>query len=126
MKLPVFPKIPTETLPNGLQLAVIENHKLPIVAVRFGFADASFVDAPGKEGGWAMMMALLQEGSATRSAAAIAEAAADYGSTIVWNPVFAGAPSFTTVRSAFQPVLAVVADLLMHPGLPADPVRRGQ
>ena len=37
-KVAVFPKITTETLPNGLQLAVVENHTLPIVSVRVGFA----------------------------------------------------------------------------------------
>lgn len=127
LKLPVFPKITTETLPNGLRLAVIENHRLPLVAVRFGFAGGSFVDAPGKEGGWTLMMALLQEGSATRNAAAVADAAADYGNTI-WsaNPIFAGAPSFTTVLSAFQPVLEVVADVLMHPGFQPDAFQRVQ
>ncbi len=73
-----------------------------------------------------MMLALLQEGSSTRTATAVAAEAADYGTTIVWNPLFDGAPSFTTVRSAFQPVLEVVADLLMHPGFPADAFRRLQ
>lgn len=128
MKLPVFPKITTETLPNGLRLAVIENRTLPIVAVRLGFAGGYFVDTPGKEGGWTLMTSLLPEGSTTRNAAAMAEAAADYGTTIDWSQsqFNSGAPTFTTVRSAFAPVLGLVADLLMHPAFPADAFRRVQ
>ena len=124
----VFPKITTETLPNGLQLAVVENHTLPIVSVRVGFAGGFFVDAPGKEGGWTVMMALLPEGSTTRKAAAVADATADYGTAINWsqNPNFLGAPTFATVRSAFQPVLEVMADIVMHPAFPADALRRVQ
>jgi Predicted Zn-dependent peptidases len=127
-KVPVFPKITTETLPNGVRLAVIENHTLPIVAVRVGFAGGFFLDAPGKEGGWTVMVALLQEGSTTRSGAAVAEAAADYGTAITWSPSvpFVGAPSFTTVRSAFRPMLELVADILMHPSFPVDAFPRVQ
>lgn len=127
-KAPVFPKIVTETLPNGIQLAVIENHTLPLVSVRFGFAGGFFLDAPGKEGGWTMMMTLLQEGSTTRNAAAVADATADYGTNLAWlgGAASAGAPGFTTVRSAFQPMLEIVGDLLMHPAFPADAFRRVQ
>lgn len=124
----VFPKIVTQTLPNGLLLAIVENHELPIVAVRFGFRGGTFLDAPGKEGGWTLMLNSLREGTTSRTGPAIAERAADFGTPIVWSPAapLLGAPSFTTVRSAFPPLIELVADMLVNPTLPADAVRRLQ
>jgi predicted Zn-dependent peptidase len=123
-----FPKVVTQTLANGLRLAIVENHDLPIIAVRVGFSGGTFLDAPRKEGGWSLMLLALREGTTTRSGSSIAEAAADFGTNIVWspfNPVL-GAPSFTTVRAAFQPMLELVADMLVNPSFPADAVRRLQ
>jgi zinc protease len=122
-----FPKIVTQTLPNGLRMAVIENHELPLVAVRFGFLGGSFLDAPGKEGGWELMINALREGTTMRSGSNIAEAFADLGTSFDWGaPPASGAPTFTTVTSAWQPALKVVAEILMYPSFPADAVNRLQ
>lgn len=122
--LPVFPKITQQTLANGIRLAVVENHTLPIVAVRIGFSGGAFLDAPGKEGGWTIMLTSLREGTTTRSGAALADASADLGTTISWSA--AGLPSFTTIRSAWQPSFEIVADILEHPTFPEDGFKRIQ
>jgi zinc protease len=125
-----FPKINTQTLPNGMRLAVIENHELPLVAVRFGFLGGPFLDAPGKEGGWELMMNALREGTTMRSASSIADAFADLGTTIDWSAVGMspsnGAPSFTTLKSAWQPALRLVAEILTYPSFPTEAVNRLQ
>ena len=123
----VFPKISLQTLPNGLRLAVLENHELPIVAVRVGFLGGTFLDAPGKEGGWALMLASLREGTTMRSAAAIADAAADLGTNVEWPSAgLAPTSSFTTIKSAWQPILELVADMVMHPSFQSDVLGRLQ
>ena len=125
-----FPKIVTQTLPNGLRLAVIENHELPLVAVRFGFLGGSLLDAPGKQGGWELMMNALRAGATMSSAGSIADACADLGTPFDWGPVGAGAtsgaPAFTTITSAWQPALKLVAEILMYPSFPAAAVIRLQ
>jgi len=131
-KTPVFPKITVQTLANGLRLAVLENHELPIVAVRVGLPSGTFLDGRGKEGAWALMVSSLREGTMTRSAAAIAEAAADLGAPITWTastPSLGGpsfTASFTNVRSAWQLSLELLADMLVHPGFGADGMQRAQ
>jgi zinc protease len=124
----VFPKITVDTLPNGLQLAVVENHELPIVAVRVGSRATSMLDAPGKQGGWALMMSALREGTASRTAAQINDTLAQLGTDVSWNPGSAiqPNPSFTTARALWRPVLDVVADVLMNPSFPDDAIRRLQ
>jgi zinc protease len=123
----VFPKINVQTLPNGMRLAVIENHTLPIVTVNVGLLGGPFLDPPGKEGAWALMLNALREGTTSRSASEIADAAADIGTSFSWGPTAASAnPGFTTIKSAWQPALMLVADMLMNPTFPPDAVARVQ
>ena len=124
----VFPKITTLTLSNGLQLAVVENHELPIVAVRVGFLGSAFLDPPGKEGAWVLMMSAMREGTSSRSASAISDAAADLGTTILSSsPVVSLASmSFTTVTSAWRPALDLLADIVIHPSFPVNGLKRLQ
>ena len=46
----MFPKAQTRTLPNGLRLVLIEDHALPLVAVRAVVGVDSLDDPVGKEG----------------------------------------------------------------------------
>jgi zinc protease len=118
------PNIVQQTLPNGIRLAVVENHLLPIVAVRVGSSGGAFLDTPGKEGAWQIMTSSLREGTTTHNLTAIADAAADLGTTILWTP--SGFPYFTTVRSGWEPSLNIVGDMLVHPAFPEDAFKRLQ
>lgn len=123
-----FPKVTTVILPNGLRLAVVENHAVPVVAVRIGLPPGALLDAPGKDGGWVLMLNSIREGTVTRSAAEIADAAADLGTNV--SLPTAGFPNaalgFTTARSMWQQALELLADMLEHPSFPADGVNRAQ
>jgi predicted Zn-dependent peptidase len=45
-----FPAMERRALDNGLQIAVIENHELPVVAVRVVIEGGAMIDPTGKEG----------------------------------------------------------------------------
>src|SRR5258707_697516 len=81
-----FPTVVTMTLPNGLRLGVVENHALPVVAVRVGLAGGVLLDQSGKEGCWSLMTSLLREGTTMRSAASLSADAAELGTQITWSP----------------------------------------
>lgn len=121
-----FPKVITELLPNGLRLAVIENHAVPVVAVRVGLRGGSFLDAPGKEGSWTLMLNSFGEGTTTRTAVEIRDAAADLGTSISLVPTPVSPIGFTTARSMWQPALELLADQLQHPSFPVEGVARAQ
>lgn len=122
----VFPKINVQTLPNGLRLAVIESHTLPIVAVNVGLLGGPSADPAGKEGAWTLMLNTLREGTTSRSAGEIADVAADLGTNIEWATQAGYNPRFTTIKSAWQSALALVADMLINPTFPPDNVTRVQ
>ena len=68
-----LPAVRTATLPNGLQLAVVEIHKVPVVDVSL-VLDAGAVRDPANLPGLATFTAtMLQQGAGRRSALDIAD-----------------------------------------------------
>jgi len=112
-----FPATHVHTLANGLRLLVVENHSLPIVSVRAVIATDSTWDPPGKEGLFAVTLGALREGSTKRKADDIARAAAEIGTTV--TPT-----SFTTVSSAFEPALELMAEMLTRPAFDSAAIER--
>src|SRR6185436_8141564 len=62
------------TLPNGLNLVVIENHETPAVSLSLTFRGGSSFDPVGKEGLSEIVAELLTKGTRTRSAEQISAA----------------------------------------------------
>jgi zinc protease len=112
-----FPRSETRSLPNGLQVTVIENHELPVVAVRAVIEGGALVDPAGKEGLYALMSAMLREGTTTLTADQLAEAFADLGNSV--NPT-----SFTTITRNLDRSLELMGDMLMHPVFPQAAIDR--
>jgi len=103
-----FPKIETHTLANGVRVIVVENHALPLVAVRILFGADSTADPPGKEGLYAVTLGALREGTASMSSDQLADAFADVGATV--------APTgFTTTTQGFARGLELAGEMVMHP-----------
>ena len=69
-----FPPYQIRTLPNGLQVVVVEHHEQPAVSVRMLIKAGMAQDPAGKSGVANMVAQLLDQGTTTRSARQIAEA----------------------------------------------------
>jgi zinc protease len=113
-----FPKIRMPSaLSNGLRVYVVEDHSVPVVAVRVVTSADSTLDPVGKEGLYAVTIGALREGTRTRSAEQLAGAAADIGTDV--RPT-----GFTTTTALFPRALELLADMLMHPRLDTAAVGR--
>ncbi|MDQ6885941.1 MAG: insulinase family protein [Gemmatimonadota bacterium] len=110
-----FPPLQEATLPNGLRLVLVEQHKQPVVSITLSMPAGAVYDPPGKEGTAEMAAGLLTKGAGTRSADQIAAAIEGVGGSLG-----AGAgPDFLTVRaSSLTPDAALAFELL------ADAVQR--
>ena len=106
-----FPAITRRTLPNGLEVAVVENHELPVVAVRVVNEGGAFVDPQGKEGLFQLVGAMLREGTTSMTADQLAEAFADLGNAV--NP-----GGFTTITRNLDRSLELMGEMLMRPAFP--------
>ena len=121
---PISIPTPRETtLPNGLSLVVVEDHRLPLVSYRLAFRVGGAFDPPGLPGLTDLLAGLLPEGTATRSSKEIAEEVARMGASLS-----AGATSDYTIVAASalapfnDPILALIADVILEPSFPENEV----
>ena len=112
-----IPAIQMRTLKNGIKVAVLEQHELPLVAVRVVVDAAPTLDPTGKEGVSALTAAMLSEGTTTRTADQLAEAFADLGNRVTPN-------GFTTITANVDSSMSLLADMLLHPAFPAPSLER--
>src|SRR5882672_3127144 len=83
----VFPAVQSRTLPNGLVVQVVENHALPLVAVRVVIQGGSLVDPAGKSGLFTLDTLLLRDGTTSMTGDQLAQAIDERGapiSSIAW------------------------------------------
>lgn len=112
-----LPAVETRTLRNGIPVAIIQNHQLPVVAVRAVTDAGGLLDPADRAGLSSLEAQMLSEGTTTRSADQLAEAFADLG-----NPVTP--QGFTTITRNLDRSLELMADMLMHPAFPEPALAR--
>lgn len=119
-------KLPTayETkLSNGMQVIVLEQHKLPTFAMQMVVLSGGIADPADHPGAAQYTASLLREGTRTRNSKQIAEQADFLGATLSAN---AGLSSLTSTISAsgltdnFDQVMELFADVILNPTFPAD------
>ena len=103
-----FPHVATRMLANGMRVAVVENHAVPVVAVRLVLPVDSAADPRGKEGLFWLTLSMLREGTTSRTPEQLAAAMAEIGTAV--SPT-----SFTTVTANYVPALDLMADMVAHP-----------
>jgi len=106
-----FPKVERRTLSNGISVALLESHELPVVSVQAIVEARGTLDPPDRDGLVIVLGQMLTEGTTSMTADQLAEAFADLGNTV--NPGF-----FTTITPNVDRSLALMADMLMHPAFP--------
>ncbi|MFC3173152.1 M16 family metallopeptidase [Novosphingobium bradum] len=120
-----FPALERAALSNGVAVTLARRTAVPKVLVSISFdagTAADRLDAPGTQGA---MLALLDEGTATRDATRIAEDQERLGATISAQ---AGLDSSVVTLDALtanlSPSLALMADLVRNPAFRAEDVAR--
>ncbi|HVH11284.1 MAG TPA: pitrilysin family protein [Gemmatimonadales bacterium] len=119
------PAIQTATLPNGLALAVVEMHKVPVVDVQV-LLDAGAVRDPADLPGLATFTALmLQQGAGKRSALQVADEAAFLGAQLNTTSTLDGATASVHVpRRRLEAALDLLADVVLRPTFPDSEIAR--
>jgi zinc protease len=115
---------PFETaLPNGLQVVIVEDRRLPLVSFRLAFRSGDANDPTAFPGLSDMMSHLLTEGTETRTSRQIAEEVERIGATL---NVGSGSDSTTVAGSALsiysEEVLALMADVILRSSFPQNEI----
>ena len=111
------------TLPNGAVLLAKQTSTTPAVAINLAIRAGSAADPPGQPGLTWLLSRVLDRGTATRSAADIAEELDSRGITLtiaVTRHLFS--LLCTCLADDFEPVLALLGDIVMRPTLPDDEI----
>lgn len=120
MRLPPFGE---GTLSNGLQIVVVENHRLPLVSISLTMPAGTSYDPPGKKGLASLTSDLLLRGTTTRSADDIAEEIEYVGSTLNTS---VGADFFslstTVLKEHVDLAFGLMGDVLLHTTFPQEEV----
>src|ERR1700736_1054970 len=111
------PAIQMRKLRNGIKVAVLENHQLPIVTVSALIEAPSTLDPAGKDGLASLTHGMMSEGTTTMDADHLAEAYADLGNGV-------GPTGFFTIRKNVDRSLELMADQLLNPAFPQDALDR--
>lgn len=119
-----LPKPVETTLPNGLTVMILEDHRLPQVTVQLQITGAGSLFEPAAMPGLASITAqMLTQGTTTRSSKQVAEQIDRQGASL---NAFAPFGSSGTAISAsglsdnFEQWFAITADVLLHPAFSAD------
>src|SRR5271163_4588782 len=121
-----FPTAATKTLPNGLRVFVVTDHREPSVAARLVILSAgSIQDPPGMSGVAGMTAGLLTQGTAKRSAKEIAEAIDFVGGTLEAKAGRdASSITLDVVKKDLGVGMDLLSDVVLHPSFRTEELDR--
>ena len=120
-----FPAIERATLPNGITVALARRRAVPKVILNLAF-DAGYAadarDGPGTQG---FLMAMLEEGTTSRSSAAIAEEQERLGASIsLGSSLDQSSATLSALTANLAPSLDLMADIVRNPAFAPGEVAR--
>jgi len=118
-----FPAVGRDTLENGLELVVVENHEQPVVSVRLYTPGGQAAEPDGKTGVAGLTASTLDQGTGSRSAEEIASTVEGAGASLTTGASNDFGYVATSVLTESLPtVLDVFADVVRNPTFPEDEV----
>ncbi len=112
-----FPEIQRATLKNGINIILAERHTVPVVNVALQFDAGYAADSTGaKLGSSSFTMAMLDEGTKTRSALEITELAETLGANINSNSTLdTSEVRLNALKENLKASLDLMADITLNP-----------
>jgi predicted Zn-dependent peptidase len=115
------------TLPNGLTLLILEQHRLPTISLSM-WVKSGALDDPADTPGLASFTAdLLREGTAHRNSTQIATELDELGATFTADAPFG--EDLTTINAnglsqSAEKILELVSDILLNPSFPVEELEK--
>ena len=120
-----FPEFQRFTLANGLRVILAERHAVPMVRLDLVLDAGYATDQGGTPGSAELAMALLDEGTARRSALQISEELALLGASLgTGSDLDASYVSLSTLKDRLDAALDIYADVILNPSFPEADFQR--
>ena len=121
----VIPNPAIQTLPNGLQVVVVERHTLPLITVRLVVKSGAECDPPDLPGTATLVNGLLNEGTEHRTSRQIAESIDSVGGVIDndvdWDSSYL---SLSVLTDRADLAFDLVSDMAAHPAFQPAEIER--
>lgn len=119
------PKIQRTKLSNGMDVLLVENHKLPLVQLNLVLKSGWSNDPSDKPGTASLTAELLDEGTTTRNALQISDAVRDLGAELSTASSFDGSRvNLNILKRNLDQGLALMTDIVMNPTFPKEELER--
>jgi len=116
-----LPEAQTAELSNGLQVAVVENHEMPLLNVRISFDQGGWTDSADHIGLASVTLDMLNEGAGDYDAAGISKAAKALAASIGTSAGDDSANvSLNVLAKNIEPGLDLLATVLLKPTFEQD------
>jgi zinc protease len=118
-----LPRPQEATLANGLNIALIEDHKLPTFSLQLAVRGGGLADPADRRGLAMVTAALLREGTKQRSSRELAEQLAALGANLNTGASLASGESSVSVTGLVENIDAILdlfAEVVRNPAFPAD------
>ncbi len=120
-----LPQASVHKLPNGMTVLILEQHKLPTIALELDMEPGAIADpTPGMAKFTAEM---LREGTAKRNSSAIAAAVDEIGAQLSSEADFGGSDSTVYIAGltdSTETLFDLLSDIVLHPNFPADELEK--
>ncbi len=122
-----FPELQRGKLSNGIEVVLAERHEVPLVQLRLLFDAGHAADQGGKLGTASFVMSMLDEGTRTRDAVAIATRMEELGAQIgSASTLDTSVLSLSALKDQLAPSLELFADVVRNPRFDASEIKRVQ
>jgi len=122
-----LPKAYETKLSNGLQVIVLEQHKLPTFTMQMVVLSGGLSDPPDQPGAAQYTASLLREGTNTRNSKQIAEQVESIGASLSAGSGLSSLFSSITASGLtdnFDQILELFSDVTLNPAFPADELNK--
>jgi len=120
-----FPALERDTLSNGLKVVLARRTSIPLVRFDLLLDAGSASDQFAVPGTASLAMAMLDEGTTSRTALQISDRLADLGATLgTGSRLDVSSVSLETLAAKLDPALDVYADVILHPAFRQSDVER--
>jgi zinc protease len=116
-----LPDIVSGELSNGISLAVVENHEVPLVYVKVIFEAGAWLDPADRPGLASVTLDMLNEGASGLSAEELSSAGRKIAASLGTGAGLDGsAVSLKALKANIAPSLDLMADVVLRPDFPED------
>jgi zinc protease len=119
------PSIQRAKLSNGLNVMLVEDHKLPLVQMNLVINSGWAADPQERPGAGSLTAELLDEGTKSRSAIEISQAAQSIGATLGTTSSFDGSVvQLNVLKKHLDTGMALLSDIVLNPTFPQEELER--